>query len=89
MEVGGQICAHAVSSQGKGPWYPRGKRIGGHKSQYGHYGEEKSVFALLEIEPQFLSHPIHSLVSKPNELSWFLENKGHKTLYNMKMQKTT
>jgi hypothetical protein len=42
MEVSGQLEAPAVLPQGKSPWYPLDRRMGGSQSRSGRGGEEKN-----------------------------------------------
>jgi len=45
MEVSGQL-----HSQGKSPWYPLDRRLGGSQTQSGHGGEEENSQALPGLE---------------------------------------
>jgi len=51
MEVSGQLQAPAALPQGKSPWYPLNRRLGGTQSRSGHGGEEKNSQPPQEIEP--------------------------------------
>jgi hypothetical protein len=42
MEVSGQLHAPAVLPQGKSPWYPLDRMLGGPQSRYGGSGEESA-----------------------------------------------
>jgi len=42
MEVSGQLHEPAALSQGKNPWYPLDRRLGGPQSWPGPGGEEKN-----------------------------------------------
>jgi hypothetical protein len=42
MEVNGQIHAPAALPQGKSPWYPLDRRLGGLQSRSGRGGEKKN-----------------------------------------------
>jgi hypothetical protein len=44
------------------------KRFGGPQSRFGHWGEQKNLFASPGIEPEFLCSPSRSLVSIPTEI---------------------
>jgi hypothetical protein len=57
MEVGGWFHAPTALPQGKIPWYPLDRRLGGAKSRSGRDGEEKNFQYLPEIEPPII-HPI-------------------------------
>jgi len=46
MQVSGQL-----HPQGKSPWYPMDRRLGGPQSQSGHGGEEKNSQPPLGIKP--------------------------------------
>jgi hypothetical protein len=43
MEVSGQIHAPAALTQGKSPWCPLDRRMGGPQSRSGRSGEEISI----------------------------------------------
>jgi hypothetical protein len=51
MEVSGQSHAPAALPQGKSPWYPLDRRLGGPPSRSGRGSEEKNSQALPGIEP--------------------------------------
>jgi hypothetical protein len=51
MEVSGQIHAPAALPQGKNPWYPLDRRLGGPQSRSGRDGEEKNSQPPPGIEP--------------------------------------
>jgi hypothetical protein len=51
MEVSGQLHATAALPQGKSPWYPLDRRLGGPYSRSGRGGEEKNSQILPEIDP--------------------------------------
>jgi hypothetical protein len=55
--------------QGKGPWYPLDKRLGGPQSRSGLSGEEKNSQPLPELEPPTIQ-PIAQRYT--TELSWLL-----------------
>jgi len=42
MDVSGQLHARPIYSQGKSPWYPLVRRLGGPQNRFGHGGEEKN-----------------------------------------------
>jgi hypothetical protein len=50
-EVSGQLHAPAALPQGKSPWYPLDKRLGGPQSRSGRGGEEKNSQPPPGIEP--------------------------------------
>jgi hypothetical protein len=58
MEVSGQFHAPAALSQGKSPWYPPDRSLGGPQSWSGRGGEEKNSQPLPGFE-----HPIIQPVS--------------------------
>ena len=69
------ICRRAVTviywplyRQGKSSSYLFGRRFDGPRTGLYTFGREKSVLALLGMEPQFLDCPACSLVTIPNEL---------------------
>jgi hypothetical protein len=50
MEVSGLFHALAALPQGKSPWYPMDRKLGGPQSQSRHGGEEKNSQSLLGPE---------------------------------------
>jgi hypothetical protein len=42
MELSGQLHVLPLYPQGKGPWYPLDRRLGGLQSRYGHDIEDKN-----------------------------------------------
>jgi hypothetical protein len=54
MEVSGQLHAQALYPQGKSPWYPLDRRLGGTQSRSGHSGEEKNFQPLPGLEPPII-----------------------------------
>jgi hypothetical protein len=69
MEVSGQFQAPLPHSQGKSPWYPLDRRLGGSQSRSGRGGEEKNIQPPPEIEPYNSERPTRNLVVIPTELS--------------------
>jgi hypothetical protein len=55
--------------QGKSPWYPVDKRLGGPQIRSGRGGEEKNSQPPRGIESYNPDRPAHSLVAIPTELS--------------------
>jgi hypothetical protein len=53
LEVGGQLQA----TEGKSPWYPLDRRLGGPQSRSGRGGEEKNSQPLPGFEPPII-HPV-------------------------------
>jgi hypothetical protein len=51
MEMSVQLQAPAALSQGKSPWYPLDRRLGGPQSGSGRGGEEKNSKPPPGIEP--------------------------------------
>jgi hypothetical protein len=51
MEVSGHLHAQAALPQGKWPWYPLDRRLGGPQSRSGRGSEEKNSQAPPGIEP--------------------------------------
>jgi hypothetical protein len=51
MEVTGQLHDPAALPQGKSPWFPLDRRVGGHQSRSGRGGEEKNSQPPPGIEP--------------------------------------
>jgi hypothetical protein len=54
--------------QGKSPWYPLDRRLGGPQSRSGRGGEEKNSQTPSGIEPLNPDRPAHSLVVIPTDL---------------------
>jgi hypothetical protein len=52
MEVSGQLHFPAALPQGKTPWYPLDRRLGGPQSRSGRGGEEESSQARRESNPR-------------------------------------
>jgi hypothetical protein len=52
-----------VYLQGKNPWYPLDRRLGGPQSQFGHAGKEKKItpLSLLRNEPPVVQSIAESL----------------------------
>jgi hypothetical protein len=55
--------------QGKNPWYPLNRRLGGPQSRSGHGGEEKNSQSPPGIEPRNPDRPARSLVAIQTEPS--------------------
>jgi hypothetical protein len=51
IKLNGQLHALAVLLQGKDPWYPLNRRLGGPQSCSGHGGEEKNFQSPPGIKP--------------------------------------
>jgi hypothetical protein len=51
MEVSGQLHVPAALPQGKSPWFPLDRRMGGPQSRSKHDDEEKNSQLPLGIEP--------------------------------------
>jgi hypothetical protein len=62
----------SLYSQGKSPWYPVDRRMGGAQSRSGRGGEEKNSQALPGLEPQI----IQSVAQPVSWLSYRLDNRG-------------
>jgi len=56
MEVSGKFHAPPTSPQGKSPWYPPHRRLGGPQNRSEHGGVQKNTQSLPGLEP----HPAHS-----------------------------
>jgi hypothetical protein len=52
MEVSGQLHAPAALPQGKSPWYPLDRRLGGPQNRSGLSGEEKNSYPPPGIESE-------------------------------------
>jgi hypothetical protein len=75
MEVSDQLHAPPALIQGKSPWYPFDRRLGGPPSRSGRGGEEKNFQSPPGIEPCNPDCPARSGVAIPTELSrLFLSN---------------
>jgi hypothetical protein len=59
MEVSGQIYAPAASSQGRSPWYPFDRRLGGPQSRSGRGGKNRNSQPLPRLEPPIIQ-PVRS-----------------------------
>jgi hypothetical protein len=57
----------ALYPQGRGPWYPLDRRLGGPPSRYGRGSEERNSQPLPELEPQI----IQPLARSPYRLSYY------------------
>jgi hypothetical protein len=64
MEVSGHIHTPAAIPQGKSPWYPLDRRLGGPQSRSGRGGEEKNSQPPPGIEPQNPDRPARGTVFK-------------------------
>jgi hypothetical protein len=62
--------------QGKSPWYPLNRRLGGPQSWSGGSGEEKNSLPLLGLEPPIIQ-PVTQRYT--TELSWLLSYVDIKT----------
>jgi hypothetical protein len=54
MELSGQLHAPTTLLQGKSPWYPLDRRLGGPQSRPGRGGEEKNSQPLPGLEPPII-----------------------------------
>jgi hypothetical protein len=59
MEVSGQLHARPLYPQGKSPWYPLYRRLGGPQSRFRRCGVEKNSQPLSRLKP-----PIIQLIAK-------------------------
>jgi hypothetical protein len=50
--------------QGKSPWYPLDRRLGGSQSRPGHGGEEKNSQPLLGLEPSIIQPVAHRYITE-------------------------
>jgi hypothetical protein len=69
MEVSGQLHTPPLYPQGKSPWYPLERRLGGPHSWPGRGGEEKNSKPLPGFEPLVIQPVAQSYTT---ELSWIL-----------------
>jgi hypothetical protein len=51
MEVSGRLHAQVALPQGRSPWYPLDRRLGGPQRQSGSGGEEKNSQSLPGLKP--------------------------------------
>jgi hypothetical protein len=72
MQVSDQLYTPDTLPRGKSPQYALDKSLGGPQSRFGSCAEKKDLLPLPRIEPRFLIHPSHSLVTMPTELSCLL-----------------
>jgi len=70
--VSSQLQAPATLPQGKRPWYPLDKWLGGTQSQSGHGGEEKNSQHLPWLIPPIIQ-PVDQCYT--TELPWLLSFK--------------
>jgi hypothetical protein len=68
MEVSGQLHASAALSQGKSPWYPLDRRLGGPQSRSGSHGEEQDSKSLVGLEPQNIQPVTQNYTNKLNRI---------------------
>jgi hypothetical protein len=54
MKVSGQLHTPAALPQGKNPWYPLHRRLGGLQSRFGRGGEEKNSQPLPALGPPII-----------------------------------
>ena len=55
---------------GKSPCFPLCRRLGGHQSRSGHYGQEENFLCLSEVKKWFLDGPFRSLVATSASSIW-------------------
>jgi hypothetical protein len=67
MEVSDQLHTWLLHLQGKSPWYPLDRRLGGLQSQSRHGGEEKKSQPLLGLKPPIIKSVAQHCTT---ELSW-------------------
>jgi len=66
MKVSGQFHAPVALFQGKSPWYPLDRRLGGSHSRSGHGGEEKNSSPCRESNPRTpIVQPVAQCYSLP------------------------
>jgi hypothetical protein len=68
MEVSGQLHSRPLYPQGKSPWYPLDRRLGGPQSQSGHTAKTQT--------PDHLSHSISYI------FMWLVLNMKYVKLYD-------
>jgi hypothetical protein len=73
MEVSGQLHAPVALPQGKRPWYPLDRRLGGPQSRSGRGGVKKNPQSPPGIGPYNSDRPARALVAIPTELSRLLQ----------------
>jgi hypothetical protein len=66
--------------QGKSPWYPLDRRLGGPQSWSGHGGEEKNFQPLPGLESLIIQLIVQCYTT---ELSWLLLSKIHWTIMSV------
>jgi hypothetical protein len=86
MEMSGQLHAPAALHQGKSPWYPLDRRLGGPQSRSGRGGEEKNSQPLPGLEPpiiqpldQCYTTELSRLISSVNENAYEDVSKSFRT----------
>jgi len=60
--------AQQLYPQGKSPWYPLDRRLGGPQSQSGCSGEEKNSQPLLELKPSIIQPIAQCYISEISQL---------------------
>jgi hypothetical protein len=74
MEVSGQLHTPSALPQGKNPWYPLYRRLGGPQSRSGRGGEEKNFQPLLELEPPIIQPVAQSYTAELSRLLLYSYN---------------
>jgi hypothetical protein len=69
MEVSGLLQTPSAVPQGKSPPCPLDRKLGESQSESRRCGEEKNLFPLARIEPQFIRGPARSLVPIPSAIT--------------------
>jgi hypothetical protein len=69
MEVSGQLHTPAVYPQGRNPWYPLDRRLGGHQSWSGCSSEEKNFQPLLGLEPTIIQPVAQCYTTELNDVT--------------------
>jgi hypothetical protein len=75
MEVSGQL-----HQQGKSPWYPLDRTLGGLQSRSGRGGEEENSQPLQGLEPPIIQPVVQRYTA---ELSWLLRSSSAKYKFNL------
>jgi hypothetical protein len=70
MEVSGQLHTRPLYLQGKSPWHPLDRRMGGPQSRSGRGGEEKNSQPLSGLEPTIIQPVVQRYTTELSRLLW-------------------
>jgi hypothetical protein len=87
MEVSGQVHAPAALPQGKSPWYPLDRSLGGPQSRHGCDGEEKNSQSLQGLEPPIIQ-PVAQCYTTELPLNLFSAYWNEKMVMNCEVERS-